>query len=152
MEQKTQTYDFDRFTEEDALLYREILSSLPFDPELNRFFLEQRHEENRSQYLQKRYCAESTSQTLEFAPRALSAEQEYFREETRRELDEAMLHLPFRVRRRVELRCMRGLSLSEIARIEQCSESAVEQSVRSGLRRLRAAVRTGKFPFLKPDP
>lgn len=152
MKQEKRTYDFDRFTEEDALLYREVLSSLPFDPELNRFFLEQRHKENRFRYLQKRYCAKSSPQALEYALPVPSSEQEYFREETQRELDEAMLHLPPPVRRRIEMRYLQGLSFSAIARIEQCSVSAVVQSVKSGLRRLRAVVLRRKCSFFKPEP
>ena len=152
MEQEKRTYDFDRFTEEDALLYREILNSLPFDPELNRFFLEQRHSENRSRYLRKRYHADCRPGALDYAPRMPSAEQEFFREEMGRELDAAMLRLPLPVRKRIEMRCVCGLTYTAIAAIEHVSESAVEQSVKSGLRRLRTAVRAGKIPLLRPEP
>ena len=69
-----------------------------------------------------------------------------------RELDAAMLRLPLPVRKRIEMRCVRGLTYTAIAAIEHVSESAVEQSVKSGLRRLRTAVRAGKIPLLRPEP
>lgn len=152
MEQERQQYDYNRFTREDVLLYGEILDSLPFDPELNRFFVEQYHRENRLRYRERRYLTNESSLSRRSAPHLPSAEQEYLRAEMLGELEQALLYLSPRIRERIILRCQYGLTYAEIAEKMHCSESAAAQSVKSGIRRLRLILRAGKTCFLPQDP
>ena len=148
MEQKH--YDFKRFTEEDLRLYREILESVPFDPELNAFFVEQYHKENRRRYRERRYLVKAR---LRFAglSHVPSPEEELIRKETLFQLDDAMGRLHPRMRKRIILHYGQELPFAAIAKRERVSAAAVGQSVEKGVRRLRRALKIRKKGFREED-
>lgn len=129
------TYDWTLFTAEDYRLYREILEASPYDPELARFFYEQKRTENRLQRQESRHRSQVSLSS------ALNVLDEGIENIPRmEEIEEAFLELPERDRARLSAHLM-GLRKKEIALAESVSLSSVGRSIK----RARKQVRTNLY-------
>ena len=73
----------------------------------------------------------------EFISKSKSSEKEFMEKYEKEKLWKAVNSLPEKQRRRIVLRFYYGLKISQIAKIENCSESSVKELIERALKNLR---------------
>ena len=125
-------YDWTLFTAEDYRMYRKILEASPYDPELARFFYEQKREESRIQKQESRHrSALGCACVQDRLPDG------YENIPDMQEIREAFFELSEPDRRRFSAH-LSGLPKKEIALSERVSLSTVGRSIKRARRRIRS--------------
>ena len=124
-------YDWTLFTAEDYRMYREILEASPYDPELARFFYEQKRTENR---LKRQEARHRSNRSLSSALNGLDEGIENI--PRMEEIKEAFSELPVRDSARLAAHLM-GIRKKEIALAESVSLSSVGRSIKRARKQIR---------------
>ena len=123
-------YDFRYFSPADRRAYSGILSELPYDPELDRFFREERRRkmrERRSAYSHLSPCENMDG----FKSKQPGPEEILITRESCKETLEALEKgLKPRDVRRFEMRFLHGLSVKETTKAERLSRSGMDRATR----------------------
>ena len=138
-------YDWTLFTEEDKKEYKQILLSIAYDPDLARFFHEQKQLRTREGNWRKRYCNESVTAALNegaFAAEAIDdreeEEQKRKEEEILRSEIEKLEPVP---RRRLRAHFFQQMTYVAIAEKEGVSAVAVCLCVNRAIEKMREGFR-----------
>ena len=127
---KRSAYDWSFFSAEDYRLYKDILEAAPYDPELARFFYEQKRYGSRIRKQEERHRS----------PLIPSADPDALEEGIEnvppmREIREALNELTEPERRRFAAH-LSGFSIKDIAVSENVSVSSVVRSIKRARRRI----------------
>ena len=129
---KKSAYDWSLFSSEDYRLYKDILETSPYDPELARFFYEQKRYGSRIRKQEERHRSPLIPSA---GPDALEEGVENV--PPMREIREALNELTEPERRRFTAH-LSGFSKKDIAVSENVSVSSIVRSIKRARRRIRA--------------
>ncbi len=141
MEECVEKYPYSKFTKEDRRMYEDILESLPYDPALEDFFIEEAKSTQRHEQMKKRYLIPLSSDEIEFKfPVNPSAEEHYLSEERCRKIQSLLAKLTPMQGRRIIKMFYENQTRRQIADSEGVSEAAVGKTIAKVLRILRESL------------
>ena len=130
-------YQYSKFSKEDLKMYREVLEQLPYDAELEAFFIEQGALDRRIRQQDARHIAPIPLEYIDNYTMRQSAEDEYFLLANNKKLHDAMERLtPEQFERTYEL-FFEGKTTSQIAERDSKWEGSVRHCMDRALKRLR---------------
>lgn len=130
-------YQYSMFSMEDLRAYKDILEELPYDAELEAFFIRQGALSRKQKQQDKRHIASISFELLDNSVSDHSAEDEFFVQRRNRVIHDSMEQLTPKQLARVYKSFFAGKSLLQIAEEESRTEGAIRHCVDNALIKLR---------------
>ena len=130
-------YKYSKFSEEDAVMYREILENLPYDPQLEEFFLDQGETDRRLKKQDHRHIVSVSMEYIDCLVCGESAENAFFHQKRDQQLYDAFDKLTPLQQERTSLVFFGSGTYQDIATEETISRVSAKRCVDRALHHLR---------------
>ena len=130
-------YKYSKFSEEDAVMYWEILENLPYDPQLEEFFLDQGETDRRLRKQDHRHIVSISMEYVDCLAFGESAESAFFHQKRDQQLYDAFDKLTPLQQERTSLVFFGNGTYQDIATEETISRVSAKRCVDRALRHLR---------------